>query len=282
MAQELTKIEGGAVALGGVPEQHVLTSDMVLPRVLLQQGLSKLVADRKAVQGDLIRTLGGGEIEKIGSPDQAIDFIPLKVVTEWREQELVGKKYEFRRTLPRTPANEDLPWEFEEGGGKWQRLKSMTLYALLVNDVTAAKAEMAKLAESGELPDLNKTLLPVAINFRSSAGRGAISALTNFYVRLKDAQSQSKVPIYPYGYQLTLSCKQVTNTKGTFYVFEAGNIKSIKGDLLTEAARWYATVNNAASIKVAEDIDADDVELDDDAIAAKKANVKRAQETKRF
>ena len=162
------------------PRQEILSTDIVVPKLLLMQGLSKLVAeDRKFQSGDIVRSTTE---TKIGDDKSApIPFIPLKMTMSWREEEKIGQKFQFKKSLPRTAANEDLPWSFYKnpqgqefdkpgqlGATEHRRVKELSCFALLPSDIDAFDAEMKKAAESGEMPDLNKTVLPSGISFSST------------------------------------------------------------------------------------------------------------------
>ena len=106
-------------------EQHqeVLNSDIIIPKVLLMQGLSDFVQDRKAAIGDMVRSTTA---EKLGDDKTPISFIPLKMSNAWTISEKIDEKYEFRRVELRNAANEDLPYEFEENGTEETQRKDCT------------------------------------------------------------------------------------------------------------------------------------------------------------
>ncbi len=225
--------------------QEILNSDIIIPRLLLMQGLSDAVANRKAQMGDMIRST---TLEKLGDPEVPVDFIPLKMSADWIESEQVGGKFEFRTTVPRNAANDDLPWEFDKNGVKWKRTKCLNVYALLTADVQAFLAEMAGLG-SGEMPDLSKSLLPILLSFRStsfSAGR----AVATYFAQVRDMLKYNP-NVRPYGYSLTLACQPEKNDKGNYFVFKVeGKPKKIDDKFFPEVTRWYTTLNTLKTIKV--------------------------------
>lgn len=249
MANAIAKKETSQVAIvpeQQAPSQNVLASDLIIPKVLLMQGLSELVTARKAQLGDMVRSTTG---EKLGDPEHPIRFIPLKMTSEWIVQEKIGKKYEYRRTEPRTAANENAPWEFKQDGTEWKRTKVINVYALLPQDIANFQAEIKRLQASGEMPDLNKTLLPVVIPFRSTSFNAGRSVATFFSKVAEMAQyGQAK----SFGYTMALSCYEDKNDQGAYYVYEAGDIKPLDKVMHAEAERWSNTLNQMQTIRIDE------------------------------
>jgi hypothetical protein len=241
------------------PAQEILSSDLIVPKLLLMQGLSDLVAERKAVMGDMVRNTTA---EKLGDDKSApIEFIPLKVTTDWTEKERVGTKFEYRRTIPRTANNEMFPWsywrnaqgqEFDKpgqmGATEWQRTKCINVFALLPRDIEAFQAELARCEESGEMPDVSKTVLPVVISFRVMSFNAGKSVMT-FLAQVQEMQTYAK-NVRHYAYTLPLTCVEDTNDKGTFFVFKVGTPKKLDPKYLPAAERWFNTLSSLKDIKV--------------------------------
>ena len=238
-----------AVAPAREPNPDVLHSDVLIPMVLLMQGLSDLVAEGKAVMGDMVRSTTG---EKIGSHKDPIEFVPLAIKNFWAVMEKVGQKHEFRKMVPRRAIvttddakaeqsrldcdreDENLPWEFQYRGTQWKRVKLLNVFALLPKDIKAFEAEVKKAKETGEMPDLDKTLMPVVIPFRSisfPAGRKVVTHFTK-------ADAMAHLGAKPHGFALTLSAYQDKNDKGTFYVYDVGNTRKLSKDELKFTEQW--------------------------------------------
>lgn len=221
-------------------DQEVLSSDIVIPKVLLMQGLSELVGERKAQIGDMVRSTTA---EKLGDDKAPITFIPLKMQNSWTIQEKINGKYEFRRIEARTAANEDAPWDYVESGTDWKRVKTINVFALLPKDIAAFKEEI-----KNEVIDLEKTLMPVVISFRSKSFNAGKDVAT-FFTKVK-ANLQYNKNVAPYKYELSLTCKQEENDKGKFFVFKVGKSQPIAQDLIEEAAKWYQILNTTKNIKI--------------------------------
>lgn len=225
----------------GFVEGSGIQSDLIIPRLLLMQGLSAAVADRKAQQGDMIRSTTN---EALGDPESPLEVVPLKLTPAWRIEEKVGGKFEFRRMEERNAANDGMPWEFKDAGTDWRRVKVLNLFALLEDDIKNFLEEM-----DSDDPDLSAGLLPVLISFRSTsfpAGR----VVATYYAQVRDFQRHNP-NTKSYAYKLTLSCKQDKNDKGSYYVFQVdGKPKKLDPTLVGEAERWYGYVNAMKDIKV--------------------------------
>jgi hypothetical protein len=213
--------------------EAILKTDVIIPRVLLMQGLSEFVSQRKAQMGDMVKST---TMEIIGTPDKAIQFIPLMHTNEWRMEEMINGKYEYRGVEARTARNETLPWEFEQNGAKWRRTKVINLYALLPTDVDAELAEIKRAQAEGDF-DINKVLMPVVISFRSTGYNAGKTVVTHFAKAASMAQYGAKA----YGYALTLKCQEDKNDKGTYYVFNVDVSKNQKvtKEQLAKAEEWY-------------------------------------------
>lgn len=221
-------------------EQEVLNSDIIIPKILLMQGLSDFVADGKAAIGDIVRSTTA---EKLGDDKTPVVFIPLKMTNSWVIQEKIGQKYEFRGIEPRNAKNEDMEWDFVKNGTDWKRVKTINVFALLPKDIQSFKEEIAK-----EEMDLEKTLMPVVISFRSTSFKAGQSVAT-FFTKVK-SNLQYNPKIAPYKYELTLEAERTENDKGKFVVFKVGASKPVKAEFLDEAAKWYHILNSATNIKM--------------------------------
>ena len=251
--------KGGALAaVPPPPAQEILSSDITIPRLLLMQGLSEFVVEGKSRPGLVVRST---TIEELAKPGDVLDFIPLKITTAWADKERVGQKFEFRRAYPRTPHNEGLPWQFwrnpqgqefdkpgQLGATEWQRVKSIDVYALLPKDLAAFDAEMKKTAESGEMPDLSKTVLPVVISFRSTSFNAGKAVSTHF-ARVEEMR-QSVPDIRAHWFTLPLGCKPEKNEKGSYFVYEVGNAKGYGKELRPRVERWMSILNSGKELKV--------------------------------
>lgn len=225
--------ETALTAANTVGGEDILSSSIIIPKLLLMQGLSEFVNDRKAQQGDMVRSTTG---EKLGDLEVPVEFIPLTFTNTWILNEKIGGKFEYRGQEPMTAKNQDLPWEFKKDGADWRRIKSLNVYALLPKDIRA-EAEELKKAASGEMPDPDKALLPVMISFRST-GYSAGKSISTHFAKAKTFGLKGYVSV------MKLKCYQEKNDKGAFYVFSVENAgKTLKEDLVV-CEKWYTLLTS--------------------------------------
>lgn len=241
----------------------ILSSDVVLPRLLLCQGLSDAVKQRKAQSGDIIRST---DAYKLGSPDKMTEIIPLSVPkTTWvYERKLEGQnRYSFYKITSRTPINENLPWQFfagmderemkegQAGAIPYRRVKCMSLYVLAPQDIDDFIVEQKK-AENGEFPDLSKALTPMLVTFRSTS-YSAGKEISTFYTQAAMFRTN---PSY---YKLKLGCYLDSKGSDDFYVFKVDRSKpeKIKDEHKPFVDYWSALVS-AGNVKI--DDSAEEVE----------------------
>lgn len=262
MEQAVAKVEGGALALtqsqAQAQVQGLVISDVIIPRMLLMQGTSDFVKERKAQLGDMVKST---TLEAFGSPEKPIAFIPLKLPSgSWiREVKPKGTdkgRWEFRGIEPRNAGNDTLPWRFAadkdgkevtEGSNvhthEGRRVKSLSAYVILPSDIDAEAAELAKAAR-GEFPDLSKALTPVLVAFRSTSFPAG-KEISTFFTQA----SRFKQPAWKY--QIELACHMEANDQGSFYVFDVNrNVpKPVKPEHLPEVEKW-ANIVSSQDLKV--------------------------------
>lgn len=211
-----------AIANYEAPQEQILRQDILVPYIILGQGQSDAVQERKVNLGDIYRSTNG---EVLGNPDKPIDAIFLHYPkSNWVIEQKTGAKYEFRKVMARNASNETLEWNYwadndgnecepgVKGASEWRRVKQLMVFAILPQDIEIAMAEMAKV-EKGEAPDPSKALTPVLFSFRSNSFKAGKEVCTFF------TQAQSmKVPIWWYSVQ---ACDFLDkNDKGSFYVWK--------------------------------------------------------------
>lgn len=232
-------------------QNEVVASDVLIPRLLLMQGTSPLVTSRKARIGEMVRSTTS---EVVGDPEKPLDIVPLKMQNSWiMFQRVPGENQpQFRGQEHRgairdsggniTGTNEDLPWEYKGPQGEEMfRRKAITLYALVPSDVAAYQEEIDRAIEAGEAPDLNRTVMPIVLTFQSTSFKHAGKKCASFFnsVRVNASKMAGRMTIAPFQYLLTLTCKEETKGKNTWFVFDFDAPKPLKdATVREEAARW--------------------------------------------
>lgn len=204
-----------------------LSSDLVIPYLLLSQASSDLVKERKSQIGDFCRSTNG---EKLGGPEAPVEIILLgKAKTFWRIDQQVpnSDKWKFLKTLPRGAHNEVMEFKFwgdKDGvevannvrdtvpGGALlhRRYKQFRLFGILPADIQAEKEERAKL-ERGEFPDVSKALTPVIISLQSTSGYPCGKDIETFTTKA----SSFGMPLWKFVLQFTCNLEQKGDD--TFY-----------------------------------------------------------------
>lgn len=230
--------------------QEVVASDVLIPRLLLGQGTSPMVTQRKAQLGDMVRST---TLEKLGDPEHPLEIIPIKMTNSWilfeTAKSAKTQQPAFRGQEERNASNETLPWEFKQEGKEMFRRKAITLFALVPSDVAAYSAEIERAVAAGEAPDLNRTTLPLVVTFQSTAFKHAGKKCASFFNNVR--VSSQRVPgLAAFQYVLPLISRQEQSGANTWYVFDMGAPKPLKDKgAREEAARW-ATILNQGSVRV--------------------------------
>lgn len=271
MNQVATKQESNLSVRQQAPQQTetILKGDIVVPKLLLMQGLSDFVAERKKdsvtgkliAQGDFVKSLS---CEVVGGPELPVEIIPLTYINQWVLMEKVGNKYEFRRINTRDhglddqgkdeldQTGENLQWDFVYKNTPWKRVKSLGLYALLSSDVAAFEKELKDAKAKGTVPDFNKAIMPVMINFKSTSFNAGKKIVTKFSL----VSQMAKYGAVVYSQTMTLVCKQDKNDKGTYYVMDVEPGRKCTPMEFEEAHSWhYRITRNGETIRVDESDD---------------------------
>lgn len=233
--------------------EQVLSSDVVIPKLHLLQALSEVVVEKKAEAGQMVRSTTK---ELLGDENTPVELIPLTFQNLWMLSEgfvnpkTKEVKYEFRGYEPRTHLNERLDWDYELNGSPWRRTKVMNVFALLPADIQAQANELKKFEETGEMPDLDKALLPIVISFKNMSFKAGKDIATLF-AKAESISQQIGKPVPVYGQTLKLCCKLEQNEKGSFYVFHTEPAGKTKEEFKAAAQSWYTTLASmAANIKI--------------------------------
>jgi len=194
------------------------------------QGLSDLVAQGKATVGDIVKLPQGTIVAKRG---QTIEIIPLILHESWALEEKVSNKFEYRKREVRDVSNDDLPWEFENGGTQWRRSKVQEYFVLLLQDILDDEKERAKISK-GQFADPDKALLPCVLTFQRTnfnAGR----ELSTFFAKARSYRT----PLFFKKFKL--STEAATNAKGTFSTYSV-----VQGENTPE--KYYEVCTNWQSM----------------------------------
>lgn len=242
--KEVAKKESAALAVpkelqGSWGAEGISNADILIPRILLMQGLSEAVSDGAAAAGDLLRSTTKKVLARKG---EAIDFIPLMSFKTWITSEKVGEKFEYRDESPMNSANEHLPLEYTERNAAglsahWRRDKSINLYVLLATDIIRQKRAEEAMAK-GEMPSAEDALMPCLIAFRRTGYRTGREMLTYF-----KSCEQFRAPPASGVYRLTSFLEK--GDKGAYHVMKCEQVGRSSVEQLTVAKAWYDVLHSA-------------------------------------
>ena len=202
--------------------QKLTHRDIIIPKLLAMQPMSKKVTAGEAAFGDFLDSLSG---DVVGSINKPIEFIPFYMEKVYTVMEDKLGKFEFLKQVPITPENEDE--EFEQVNPenkkpqKWYR--TMQYYVLLPNEVEAG------------------TAMPYVLSFRSSSARAGQKLSTTMYVRNIKA---GKVPA---SMAMMLGGVKKTNDKGTFIVMDVSESRESTEAEVAECFNWLKTIKAGAA-----------------------------------
>lgn len=214
--------------------ENIDPANLLIPKLLLMQGLSEMVTERKAQQGDIIRSTTKEILSK--GIDAGVEFIPFNSFDTWVIEEKIKDKFEYRRTEPVTNANKAAAWEWQEKGSTWRRSSSLNFHVLLPGDIAKEMAAMENLAKTGAMPKPTDAVLPCVVSFKRTS-RGAGKDLTTAFGTARHFN------IPPSSWTFTLKAKSEKNELGTYYVYTVEQTGMTKPGELEYAKKWYDTVS---------------------------------------
>ncbi len=185
--------------------------DIVIPKIQLMQGLSKQVAAGQAKLGDYVDSVSK---EVIGGIDKPLSAIPFHLEKFYVIQKSNGRRFEYVGYEKITPANENLPYDYEENGNKMKRVYTRRFYVLLEGSV-----------------------LPYTIDFSSTSSKAGKELATEMFVK----NTMLKLP--PPASTINIGSVIVTNDAGTFGVKTIKVTGKTKQEDIKRAFDWYKTVS---------------------------------------
>ncbi len=199
------------------------SSDIVVPRLLLAQGISAAVAEGNAKMGDIRNSLTG---VVLGGPTQAVTFIPITLKKYWKRFEKVNGKNQYRGVEPYTAQNANRPLQEEMASQMNPQQKSMWEFDLTI-DVYGFTEEDAQ----------DPVALPTAISFSRTSYKAGQQVNT-----LLASVEAVEMPYYTY--MMSVSCAKKQNDKGIFYTFsvqpkmENNKMKTTPKEYFAKIKRW--------------------------------------------
>ena len=207
MSKELAKKQAAEVAAYEGPTgmaSNIGSEDMRLPRIALIQAMSPTAQDGTHKVGALVNTLTQ---EELTAPVVIIPCFVFKNVIKWKPRS-EGGGIIYRTTNITEEVKKDLMWVGDQ----------KPVATAFINAVCLVEGQ-------GDMP-----MIVSFCNTSYKAGQD-LATLTTL-----------KKPSWKYSYEL--SAKKVTNTKGTFHVFNVKLGKPVSEELMKQAVELYENVKN--------------------------------------
>jgi hypothetical protein len=198
-------------------------SDIMVPKLLLMQGLSDLVADGTAIAGQIRDSLEGklfGGVMKAKEAPTAMEVIPFSSFKTWVVFEKRNGKDEYVKTVPFTAENEG--WAIEEvvGGVQVRRDKCLNFYVLRPEEIKEGAA------------------FPYLVSFRrTSMPAGRKLATMAAKLRVFNQPIAMKV--------INLTASATENDKGKYFVYDLSSGRNSTAEEIVEAKKWHTTLKTA-------------------------------------
>lgn len=192
-------------------------TDILIPKILLMQGPSVLVAEEKAQMGDIVNSVTA---QLIGGKGKPITIIPLTHYKDIVKFEIADgdTKPKFKQYLPWNTQNAELPWEGVEKDMqgrdiKVKHMKRLNFYVLLESEME------------------NPSALPYVLSFSSKSYQNGRKLVTHF------AQADM-ANLEPCSYMFNLDSKKEKNDKGIFYIFDITPNKKTPDAFAPKISLW--------------------------------------------
>lgn len=210
---------------------EVEATDIRIPRILLMQSQSEMVAERKAQAGDIIESTFGN---KLGDDKNPIKLVPIYIFKDWKIEKMINGKYEYFGREDFTVSNSNKPREEVINGEQFRNVLGINVLGMLAHEMEDPSA------------------LPVMVTFRMTS-MNAGKDISTLAVRAKGV---GKPAAY---YTITLGCDFTKNDKGNFFTFK------VKGQEITKnfeensgrLFQWYQTFKQGTAKVDAEEVVAD-------------------------
>lgn len=217
VTKQTTALADMPLPQGSWGAENTTATDLVIPKLLIMQGLSDFVTDEKlqARQGEIRDSLEGRLLAKVGEP---LKVIPFFFYNTWVEFEERNGKFEFTGITPRDHTNELAPQDWEEAGKKKRRDRTINCYVLLESELGGGE------------------FLPYLLSF-SRTGFKTGKKLVTLVEKLKQFN------LAPAHRVFELSAAKVSNDKGTWFGPEIAQVGETSKEHLALAYKWYMTVS---------------------------------------
>lgn len=223
-AKENKELAVQAESMDSWGQSTMSSKDLVLAKILPIQMMSKKSVDGQAFFGELRDTVNN---EKFGDLNTPLEFIPFHMEKVFIESEKDGTKNKYLRSVPITPANENLPYT----EGNLSRDYTIQFYCILPKQVNPELA-----AQGGGC-------LPFVLSFRRTSLKAGKKVATQAYAQ------NAAMGKPPAATVMNLAVNKVSNDKGTFAVLDTKAARFSTKEELATAYFWFKAMK-AMQVKV--------------------------------
>lgn len=253
MTKELTKKQNTEAAVfqdsdfaDVNPDQNIAKNDIMIPKILIMQGMSPKVLDGEAQFGELRDTLNWEVLAKIktsNKPAQPLKILPIHWEKYWIIKKQDGDKWRFEAMEKMTPETENLDmYETWEGPDNVLRKRVyLHLFYVLIEDKP----------------------IPYTLGFRGSSKKAGDALVTQLYVvnrtlNVKEAWKKS-----PMGKWITITPTKMTKDDNTFAVLEVTPGEQATFEQACEAMTWFKAIKSGEAKADHSDLETEDIESKD-------------------
>lgn len=194
--------------------------DIVIPKILPMQGLSKKVMEGQAAFGEFRDSLNN---ELVGTLNKPFEFIPFFMEKVWIVFEEKNGAMKFTKTVRIDTGNEDWPYEEVVNGVKIRRDRTMNFYVLLPEEVEKGIA------------------IPYILSFRRTSLNAGKKLATTMFVKNMAAKKT------PAAMVCELGGVKTQNDKGTFVVMDIKEKRPSTNVEIAKAFEWLQPIAKGAA-----------------------------------
>ncbi len=209
--------------------------DLLIPKLLLMQGMSDAVTEGKAGVGEWVDSIN---LTKFGSMQSPVEVIPFHVQKMWDIlTETEDGQFEWTRSEPiiesplATGYNDNLPWNDKIDGKNIKRVRRLNFFVLIPSEVAEGIS------------------IPYVVSFKSTTLKEGQKILNQMYVRNQRAK------LSPAAYKFKLAVGRAENDKGKWFVPVVELGSRATDDEVKDAFNWYKTITNSSTKVVVDESD---------------------------
>lgn len=210
--------------------EEINAGDIIMPKLLLMQGLSKLVTAGEANQGEIANSLTKevlGGINNIKNKTCVdVEIVCFKAFKTWLEFDKVEGEWVYRKQYPMDASNVDLSQEETVNGVEIRRDRCLNYYVLLPKEIASGSA------------------LPYVVSFRRTsmqAGKKIASATT----RWKALGAANAICHKTF----MLTVIQKTKDDKNYWAYDVSEGNPVNAEAQAECKKWFTALQKM-SVKI--------------------------------